>query len=168
MSDTKNVKLGVCTVYFDDKDLGFTKGGVEVEVSTDTHKVTVDQFGESEVNEYIMKRTVVARVPLAETTLQNLVKIMPGAELVGSGDKLRVDVTNGVGISLLDTAKKLRLVPVGAVDSNDDFVIHRAATAGAISFAYKVNEERIFNCEFTGYPDPSTKLLFSVGDEEAA
>lgn len=85
MSDVKNVKLGVCNVLFGGVDLGLTKGGVEVTVETQTHEVNVDQYGQSVVNEIIMGRTCTAKVPLAETTLENLVKIMPGASLVTEG-----------------------------------------------------------------------------------
>jgi hypothetical protein len=31
----KNIKLGACKVSFGGQDLGYTKGGVEVEVSTE-------------------------------------------------------------------------------------------------------------------------------------
>lgn len=81
MSDTKNVKLGVCKVFYDNVDLGYTQGGVDVTVKTETHKVNVDQFGKSTINEVILSRDVTAKVPLAETTLENLVAIMPGAAM---------------------------------------------------------------------------------------
>lgn len=270
MSDTKNVKLGVCHVYYDGNDLGYTKGGVEVEVSTDTHKVTVDQFGQSEINEYIQKRSLSVKVPLAETTLENLVAIMPGATLIDNAVKQvstvtiatannselysitldgvtysytsdadatqgeialglvaavnaapgatmvasttaidtdivssdvvltaktsadavvisvtanasvvettaaadgpkRVDVTNGIGTNLLNIARELKLRPKGAVDSNDDFIIPLAATPGGMSFSYKFDDERVYNCEFMGYPDSSNgDILFKVGDSTAA
>src|SRR4051812_23802129 len=84
-SNTENVKLGVCLVTFDGVDLGYTKGGVDVEVATETKKVMVDQFGNSEINEVIMGRTCRAKVPLAETTLENLARIMPGSTLVTAG-----------------------------------------------------------------------------------
>ena len=168
-SDTKNVKLGVCTITFDGVDLGYTKGGVEVEVSTETKKVMVDQFGNSEINEYVMGRTVKVKVPLAETTLENLVAIMPGATLSGTTTK-KVSVTNGIGISLLDLAAELVLHPVANAADNkaDDFTVPLAMTPGAMTFSYKLDEERIFNAEFTGYPDPVTKVLFIVGDKAAA
>lgn len=283
-SDTRNVKLGVCTVTFDGVDLGYTKGGVEVEVATETHKVMVDQFGNSEINELITGRTCKAKIPLAETTLANLARIMPGSTLYSTGGAkssgtvtfsvaaaanddtvtvngvvftfkttpdptkheemalgatfsasatnlknaindsinplvsrvtatvnagvvtitadddgtagdlitlaktgtniavsgatltggadptiLKVDVPNGVGISLLDYAKKLVLHPQGNLPSNrsEDFVIPLAMTPGAATFAYKLDDERIFNCEFTAYPDPVTRTLFVVGDENA-
>lgn len=164
---TENVKLGVCKISFDGNDLGLTKGGVEVEVTTDTHKVSIDQFGESVVNEYITKREIKVKAPLAETTLDNLNRVMPGSSIVVSGLKRRADVKNGVGKNLLTTAKLLRLHPIeikDLLDDSEDLVIPLSATAGAMNFAYKHDEERIFNAEFTGYPHPITKILFYLGN----
>ena len=181
-SSTDNVKLGVCQVLFGGSvaladgtvtgtqtDLGYTKGGVVVEVSTDTHPVTIDQFGESEISERITKRSVKVTVPLAETTLQNMVEVMPGATLIqGSGveaGKNRVEVTNAVSTDLLSIAKMLVLHPINATDNNDDFCVLKAATAGALNFAYKIDEERIYNVVFTGYPDNANgDKVFTVGD----
>lgn len=279
MSDTQNVKLGVCKVIYDGVDLGYTKGGVEVGVATETHKVEVDQFGKTAVNELIMARNVSAKVPLAETTLDNLVRIMPGATLVSNGVKAsgsatfsaqptandaiviggiaftfkatasgptdivigatlaatllnavtvinshpslavsvsasatvltitaetagvagnlitttktagtvitisgatltggtdatlaRVDVTTGVGMNLLSIAKALVLHPIDKADTDrsEDFTILKAATAGALQFAYKLEEERVFNVEFNGYPDVANgNKLFTVGHPHA-
>lgn len=277
-SSTNNVKLGVCKVLFDGVDLGYTKGGVEVSVSTDTHKVEVDQFGKTTINELIMSRNVSVKVPLAETTLENLVKTMPGATLTSNGVKAsatatfsgqpvandtltiggvvftfkataaaandiaigatlaatllnavnaindhptldvfasasatvltvtaeqegtygnaitiaksgtgvtlsgatlaggtdatskRVDVTTGVGVNLLTVAKELVLHPVdkAANDRSEDFTVFKAATAGALQFAYKLEEERIFNVEFSGYPDNANgDKLFALGGPSA-
>lgn len=278
-SSTKNVKLGVCKVFLDGNDLGYTQGGVEVTVKTDTHKVNVDQFGKTTINEIIMGREVLAKTPLAETTLENLVAIMPGASLTvvggaaatgsvtlasqpADGDTVtvngvvftfknaavavtdvaigaatsdtatalaaalsastnaavsaatygavgsvvnvtyaiktttgnsfslatsvpakvtlsgatltggtnptskRVDVQTGIGSDLLSFAKELRLHPqaLAADDLSEDFVIPLASTSGALQFAYQLEKERIFNVEFTGYPDPATNKLFYVGN----
>jgi hypothetical protein len=287
-STTKNVKLGVCQVFLGGVDLGYTQGGVEVTVKTDTHKVNVDQFGKTTINEYIMGRDVSAKVPLAETTIENMVAIMPGASIatVGgavatgtitvatnptnnetvivngvtftfktsaaganevtiganaagtaanlaaalsaslepavaaaqysvsgavvtvtfgakvfgtggvktaegndftiatgtAGSKVTVSgatltggseptsksvsVTTGIGTDLLTIAKELRFHPKGkaAGDTSDDFVIPLAATAGALNFAYKLENERIYNVEFMGYPNPDTGKLFAVGE----
>lgn len=279
-SDTRNVKLGVCSVTFDGNDLGYTKGGVEVEVKTETKKVMVDQFGNSEINEYILGRTCSAKVPLAETTLENMARIMPGSSLVATGGvkatgtvtvasvpangdkvtingvaftfkttpvsstdlaipasvgagatalrdainasinplisqmsasasagvvtltaddagaaanswtlvgtatvitvvafsggadatKKKVVVPNGIGISLLSLAKKLVLHPIAlpAEDKSEDFIIPQAMTPGEMNFSYKLDDERIFSCTFTAYPDSATKTLFIVGDESAS
>lgn len=167
-SSTRNVKLGVCKVLFNGVDLGYTQGGVEVTVKTDTHKVNIDQFGKTTINEYIMGREVMAKVPLAETTLENLVAIMPGATLtVGTGgDSDSVSVTTGIGTDLLSLAKELRLHPTSKADSDysEDFIVPLAATSGALNFAYKLENERIFNVEFNGYPDSASGKLFAVGE----
>lgn len=170
-SDIQNVKLGVCKITFNGSDLGYTKGGVEVTVKTDTHKVNVDQFGKTPINEYIMGREVMVKCPLAETTLDNLVKIMPGATLLTDGvdpTKKVVNVTTGVGTNLLDIAQALVLHPISLpdIDKSEDFTIFKAATAGALNFAYKLEDERIFNIEFNGYPSTGGKL-FAVGDTTA-
>lgn len=285
MSDTKNVKIGVCRAFFDGVDLGYTKGGVEVSVSTETHKVNIDQFGKTTINELLMGRECTVKIPMAETTLDNLVRTMPGATLVSDGaaatgtvtiatnltagqnlviggktitaratqatvtgnldfviggtaaatavalaafinassdgvlntlkatvagaivtlnaltrgiagssitlaagtagasvtasgatmtggtavTKARVDVTTGIGLDLLSIAKVLRLHPKSKLDTDlsEDFVMPLAATAGAITFAYQLENERVFNVQFTGYPDPATDRLFFIGDPNA-
>ena len=86
-SNTQNVKLGVCRVRFGGVDVGYTKGGVDFTVTTETHKVMVDQFGNSEIDEIIMGRSAKVTLPLAESTLDNIVKIMPGAVLKTDGVK---------------------------------------------------------------------------------
>lgn len=162
-SDTKNVKLGVCRITFGGKDLGYTKGGVDVTVTTDTHKVTVDQFGQTTVNEVILGRNCMVKAPLAETTLANLVSIMPGATLVSADN--HVEVVTSVGTSLLDNASALLLHPIALPDSDtsQDFLIPKAATPGQMNFSYKLDAERIFDVTFTAYPDPATQVLFKVG-----
>lgn len=167
----ENVKLGVCKVFYDGVDLGFTKGGVEVTVETETHEVQVDQYGNTPINEYIMGRTVAVSVPLAETTLDNLVKIMPGAKLVtdAATSAKSVLVPTGVGTNLISMAKELILVPKGVgntLDYKDAVRVPKAATPGAMSFAYKLDEERIFKCDFKGYPvvEQDAEVLYQVGE----
>ncbi len=272
-SSTKNVKIGVCKVFYGGVDLGLTQGGVDVTVKTDTHKVMVDQFGKTPINEYIMGREVTVKCPLAESTLDNLVAIMPGAVLSTDGVKatglitvatvptagesisvngqvfnfvttpvlptdiaieatvaaqataiaevisaqlnlgvaavasaatvaltynwygiagnsialaanaatnitvsgatltggtaathMQVTTPTGIGTNLLSIAKALVLHPVSneATDHSDDFTVLQAATSGSMSFAYQLEKERVFNCDFTGYPD-SNGNLFQIG-----
>ena len=170
-SNTQNVKLGVCRVTFGGTDLGFTKGGVEVSVETQTHEVTVDQMGDTPINEYITSRSCTVTVPLAETTLENLVKVMPGATLVTDtteATKKYVAVPTATGQSLLKVAQILVLHPIANADNDksDDFTVMRAATAGAMSYSYKLDDERIFSCEFKAYADENGNL-FKVGDTSA-
>uniref|UniRef100_A0AAU6W1F3 Ig-like domain-containing protein n=1 Tax=Pseudomonas phage Nican01 TaxID=3138540 RepID=A0AAU6W1F3_9CAUD len=171
-SSTENIRMGTCRVLFNGVDLGFTTGGVEVAVATTTHETKVDQFGDTVANEYIMGRTITVTVPLVETTLENMAAIIPGATLVTDNTnpqapKKNVIVTSGTGLSLLERAKTLTLHPIAnaEADTSEDLVIPLAATAGAMNFAYKYDAERVFNCEFKGYPDSETGILFTYGDK---
>lgn len=168
----ENINLGTCNIDYDGTDLGLTIGGVEVEVSTNTHVTNVDQFGESVVSERVTGRNIMIKVPMAETTLENMAAIMPGATLItDSGDPTvkKVEVKTGIGINLLDQAKVLTLHPVHlpASDKSEDFIVPLAATPGAVQFAYKHDEERVYMAEFKGYPDDSG-LLFVYGDQAAS
>lgn len=166
-SDTANVKVGVANITFGGTDLGYTKGGVEVEVTTEKYTVTVDQFGNSPINDYLIGRSITVTTPLAETTVDNLVLTMPGATKVGTGT-VRAEVTTGVGVNLIDVADELIVKPQAAADDSENIVIPKAATAGNMTFAYQLDSERVFNVQWTGYPDPTTKLLYTFGDPAAA
>lgn len=177
-SSLENVKLGVCSVTFDGVDLGYTKGGVQFEVTTETYEVTIDQFGETPVSNYITGRMVRVTTPFAETTLENMQKLLPGATLITDATtptKKKVEVTTGVGISLINTAKPLRLRPQGNTTAAEDVTIPKANTPGNVTFAYELNRERIFNCEWMGYPDVGVlgagnageAILFIYGDPTA-
>lgn len=135
-SNTENVKLGVCNVLFDGVDLGYTKGGVEVEVSTSTHEVLVDQFGETPVSELVTGRKVSAKVPLAETTLDNLLVIMPGAQLVSDGVKASGTVTfstaapvNGDKVTIAGTDFTFKTAPATIYEIAIPASVNAAATA---------------------------------------
>jgi len=284
-NDPKNIQLGPCRVRWGGIDLGLTKGGVEVEVTTDTKEVMVDQFGNTPVNEYITGRKLSVKCPFAETDIDTLHTLMrnSGATLVDDGAKAtgtivfsgqpanndtvvvngttftyktagsaaairdvnigatqtisianllvvlqactvatvaiatfaittaattitasytttgvagnaftlsrtgsamtvpatltggtastrrRVEVQNGVGISVRNLAQELWLRPISSADNDftQDFVIPLAGTGGQLSFAYQNDEERVFNLSFSGYPDTGTRLLFIYGDKRS-
>jgi hypothetical protein len=172
MMGAENISLGTCSVMYNSVDLGLTIGGVEVEVTTETHETKVDQFGETVVNEIITGRNIMAKVPMAETTLDNLVAIMPGATKTIDGtdpDIIKVEVATGVGTSLFDGAQTLTLHPIanGVLDLSEDLTIPLAATPGGINFAYRLDQERVYVADFKGYPD-ANGLLFVYGDQSAA
>lgn len=173
-SSAENIKMGTCKITFDGVDLGLTMGGVEVTVETSTKETKVDQFGDTVANETIMGRNITVSVPLAETTIDNMVSLLPGTTKTIDGTdptKVKAEITSGTGISLLLLAKELVLHPIELPDNDvsEDLTIPLAATAGAMNFAYKYDEERIFNTTFKGYPDRAKNgLLFVFGDKTAA
>lgn len=282
-NDPKNIRLGPCRVRWGGIDLGFTKGGVQVEVTTNTKEVSVDQFGDSPVNEYITGRKLTVTCPFAETdldtlhtlmrnagstlvddgvkasgtitistqpaandtivvngvtftfkasaplvrdvkiganaaaTLQNLLDVLQNsteanvalasyaltsatvitvthnatgvagnsfslvrtgtavvlsaATLLGgiASTRRRVEVRQAIGASIQATAQELTLRPLDKADNDfsEDFVVPLAGTSGALQFAYELDNERMFNLTFTGYPNTSTRLLFLYGDKRS-
>jgi hypothetical protein len=171
--DATNIRLGTCNLYLGTDDtaglLGLTIGGVEVEVTTETQPTTVDQYGDTIVKETIRGRNLVVRTQLAETTIDNMVKLMPGAEKLVTGGE-RAVVKTGVGIDLLAAALPMWLRPKnmdGATpDKSEDFYIPLVATAGGVNFAYTKDSERVFNVEFRAYPT-SGDILYEYGDPAA-
>lgn len=156
----ENIKLGACNATFKGTALGLTKGGVEVSVETTTYPITVDQHGETAVDEFITKRQFRITVPLAETSLALLGLALPGSEVVSG----QLVVKNAVGLSLIDGAGVLTLVPTSGGNSDEPVEFVKANTAGNFSFAYRHNEERIYNVEFTAYPDEQGVLArFGAG-----
>lgn len=171
-TNANNVRLGTCSVTFGATDLGLTKGGVEVELQTQSYKIQVDQFGSTEINEYITGRTCMVKVPMAETDVTLLAEVVPNSTLVTDGTtptKKKLNVGTSTGTSLRDFADVLTLHPIAeaAGSKNYDFTIPIACPKGEFSFAYKLDEERIYNVEFYGFPDLSTGLLYVIGDTTA-
>lgn len=282
-NNPSNIRLGPCRVRWGGVDLGYTKGGVQVEVTTSTKEVSVDQFGDSPVNEYITGRKVTVTCPFAETDLDTLHALMrnAGSTLVDDGAKAtgtitltaqptandtvtvngvaftfkatatlvrdvkigataaatlinlldmlqncteanvalasyaltsasvitityntsgtagnsftlaksgtnpgvsgatlsgganstrrRVEVRQAIGTSIQATAQELTLRPLDKADNDfsEDFVVPLAGTSGALQFAYELDNERMFNLTFTGYPNASSRLLFVYGDKRS-
>lgn len=171
-SDVNNIQLGACLVTFSGDDLGFTKGGVEVTLATTSYKITVDQFGGTEVNEYITGRTAMVKVPLAETSLDRLQVAIPGSLIITDAttpSKKKLQGLTSIGTSLRTLADELILhpKPLPSNDKTQDFILPTASPKGDLTFSFKHDEERVYNVEFTGYPDLTTGLLFIIGDKTA-
>lgn len=276
----QNIRLSACRVRWGGRDLGLTKGGVDVTLKTDTKQVQVDQFGNTPVNEYVLGRGITVKVPLAETDLDTLYAVMKqsgvtmtdngvkaagtvtystqpaandtitvnghkftfvatspvgvdqvligatlgatlaslaavlqastdanvlaatytasstalsvsyyksgvvgnsftlavtgtaatvsGATLTGGVDPTAnrsVTVTSAVGTSLYTNALPLVLHPADKADndSSEDLVVPLAGQSGNITYSYKIDNERVYMIEFTGYPNPSTKEICHFG-----
>ena len=133
-SNTRNVKLGACQITYKGTNLGYTKGGVDVDVTTETHPVTVDQFGESVINEYITKRNIKVTCPLAESTIENLALIMPGSSIVSDGVKASLQ---------MDFAQLSNFIPGTegtkssfSMTTSSNFSIGDTITFGGITFTF--------------------------------
>lgn len=158
---TDNIKLGVCDATFGALDLGATKGGVEVEIKTETYEVKVDQFGETVVKELVTGTVVTVKVPMAETDLERIKALMPQSAAIldaaTSTTTIGVEIRSGVNVDLLDHADVLKLHPTGlaAGVTDQDFTVFKAAPSPNFSFRYDTGAERVYEVTFKGYPDMS-------------
>ena len=165
MADVTKVTLGVCSVVFNNVDLGHTIGGVTVSYEPIYHDRVVDKYGATIVDKILMGEKLTAKVPLAETTLANLQIAIP--EGTTSGDKLTLG--SSVGDALSDEAKVLVLHPIANEASNrdDDVVIHKAVSSGPIEIAFKNDGEKIYEVEFMALLDETKtdgNYLGFIGD----
>lgn len=165
MADITNVKLGVCSVKFNNVDLGHTKGGVTVTYEPTYHDVTVDMYGETVVDKRLLGEKFIAKVPLAESTLANLQIAIP--EGTTSGSKLTIG--SSVGDSLGDEAKQLVLHPIANDSDNldDDVVMHKAVVSSTIEMPFTNDGEKIIEVEFTALLDETKadgNYLGFIGD----
>jgi len=169
MANVENLQMGPCSVFFKGVDLGLTKGGVEVEFGTEVNQITADQFGETAVDEVINGRSIVVRVPLAESDLSKLLTVIPGSTLVGTTTKKLV-VKASAGTSLRSLAGVLVCHPYerDASDKEFDLLVYEAMAKGDFSFAYRSGDQRVYNLEFSGYVNLDTGNLFEMGDPAAA
>jgi hypothetical protein len=165
MADITNVKLGVCSVKFNNVDLGHTKGGVTVTYEPTYHDVTVDMYGETVVDKRLLGEKLLAKVPLAESTLANLQIAIP--EGTTSGSKLTIGST--VGDSLADESKQLVLHPIANASDNldDDVIFHKAVVSSTIEMPFANDGEKIIEVEFTALLDETKSdgnYLGFIGD----
>ncbi|MFV3127119.1 hypothetical protein [Niveispirillum sp. KHB5.9] len=153
---TDKIALGVCDATFGSTDLGATKGGVEVSITTETYAVKADQTGESTLKEIITGTMVEVKVPMLETDLGRLLKIMPQAVGIGTaGSEVGVEIRTGVNVDLSEHTAELLLHPTGLAgsDKSKDFTVFKAAPSPTFTFKYATGEERVYEVTFKGYPD---------------
>lgn len=162
------IRLGPCRVIFDaegESPVWFetTKGGVVLEYTEETHELKADQYGETALGEYVIKRSASIQVPFAEYDLEKLSRVIPGATLAVNGSQKRVNIPAGV-FDLGAYLKAVVLEPLNtALTGNDRVVIRKAAPRPEISYTYSYDNELITTVTFKAFPDENGFLLI-IGD----
>jgi len=149
--------------------LGHTLGGVEVSYEPVYKDVSVDKFGETVVEKYLIGEKLMAKVPLAEYTLANLKVAMPQASVAGAGNARLTIGANAGQESKVDSAQLL-LHPASEGTRRHDIVFHKAIVTSSITLNHKVDEEKVIEVTFEALLD-ETKLngnyLGFIGDSTA-
>lgn len=175
-----NLELGACNVEFgasgSETDLGFTKGGVVLTVTSPTVNITTDQFGQVILKQILVGRTATIRIPFAETDLLLMSKLIPAAShVIDSVDatKKKTIINTPIGKDILSAvANSLRLTKsIGGVASsnlNDRFRFFKAAPTGTVEFQFSIENQRIFATEWTAFADAAQDYALGVFGNEAA
>lgn len=169
MADITKVKVGVCTVSFNNVDLGHTIGGVEVSYEPVYKDVAVDLYGETNVEKYLIGEKFKAKVPLAEFTIANLRNAIPQSEFAGAANA-RITIGHKAGQSSRADAAQLVLHPIAEGTRAYDIVIHKAIVASTITLNHKNDEEKVIEVEFEALLDESKadgNYLGLIGDSTA-
>lgn len=88
--NSKNINLGPCKVIWGGVDLGQTKGGVELTMTTEKQTVNIQGFNNLINREYIKNRSLVVKCPLAESGATLLRTLMSN---IGSQESLGRNIT---------------------------------------------------------------------------
>jgi len=166
MADVTNVKVGACSVVFNSVDLGHTKGGVEVSYEPIYHDVSVDKYGETIVEKYLMGEKITVKVPLAELTIANLKVAIPQGTFAGAANA-RLTVGHSAGTKATNNAAQLVLHPLNMGTLANDIVLHKAYVASVVNLQMKVDEENVYEVEFEALLDETKSdgnYLGLIGD----
>lgn len=164
VNDPLQVPLGVCDVYFNERKMGFTIGGVEYVYTPEYHETKVDQIT-GVIERFLIGEKVSAKVPLAETILTNLKDAI--AHATDNTSSLTFGSKTGKRAS--SVAHLLRLHPQEFADEDDrfDVRIYKAHSTGEITLGFKTDGERIAEVMFEGLADTSRSdgnMLGMIGD----
>lgn len=168
-ADVTNVKVGACSVTFNGVDLGHTKGGVEVSYEPIYHDVSVDKYGETVVEKYLIGEKITAKVPLAELTIANLKVAMPQGTFAGAANA-RLLLGRSAGTKATTSAAQLVLHPLNMGTRANDIVLHKAYVSSTVDLKLKVDEENVYEVEFEALLDETKSdgnYLGLIGDSTA-
>jgi hypothetical protein len=171
MSDVANIKIGACSVVFGAVDLGHTKGGVTVNYSPEYSEITADQYGKTIIDRSLIGEKLTVKVPLAETQVANLAKVIPLGTLAGTNKRLTLGKDAGARLAALAATLVLHPLVNAANNRDDDVVIYKAVVSGEVELNYNVEDERVMEVEFEALIDTTKSngsYLGIIGDSAAA
>ncbi len=169
MGDVTNVQVGACQVTFNGVDLGHTKGGVEVTYEPVHTDVAVDAYGETIVEKFLRGEKLMAKVPLAEYTINNLRNAIPQSQFAGAANA-RITIGAKAGKKAKEDAAQLVLHPLIEGTRRHDIVFHKAYVASQVVLNHTNEEEKIIEVTFEALLDETKSdgnYLGLIGDSTA-
>ena len=169
MASINNVRLGACSVRFNNVDLGHTKGGVTFSYAPEWTEVNVDQYGNTPAEKYLTGEVITIKVPLAESTIANMKVAMPAGTFAGVANA-RMTLGRDAGLKLSSVAAQLVIHPLNEGTRVNDIVLHKAAVHSTVELNHVIDGEKVFELEFVALVDEtktSGNYLGLIGDSTA-
>lgn len=143
-------------ITFGGVDLGHTVDGAEIEIERELTEVKTDLYGNTPVDFVLTGQKAKVKLKLAEITPGTMSYVVPEADYdVGSADD-HVHFGTKAGYSLRDDALQLVITPQGGnADGNLTFTFFKAVSTDNMTLAYKIDEQSVFEVEFTALVDES-------------
>lgn len=142
-----------------------TIGGITFTTETTYRDQLTDQTGETVIGKRITGRNCSVEIPFAEYELSVIPKIMVGAEVVTDGTSSKINVKTGVGLNLIDTARKAVIKPIAKKnDPNYWVTLPLAYSETDLNYSYNNENERITNVTLRSTPD-ADGVVAILGDE---
>lgn len=153
-----NINMDLADVTFDGVSLGFTKGGVEVNITQAFVDAIIDDFGDTPVKTYDKGVQIEVIVHLAESARANLAVAFPTAVVMG--DRLKFGAQAG---SVIPTG---RLV-INPVQGNlDPVVVYAARPTSEVALPFNLDDIATIDITFMGTIDADRAdgdRLFRIG-----
>jgi len=169
MASITNVQVGVCEITIDGVNIGHTKGGVEFTYEPEFFEATVDKYGNTPVESFLVGETATLKVPLAEFTIANMgVAIMAG-QFAGAGNARR-EFGSQSGVKGSDNAYEVVAHPINEGTRRHDIVLYKAYVSEAFTLSHMVDEEKIIEVTFKALVDETNgnfNRLGMIGDSTA-
>lgn len=166
MADATKIQLGPCSVTFKGRDMGHTIGGVTVTYTPDFHETSVDKFGSSVVEKFLVGEKLMAECNLAEWTLANLQDAINQGTLQGD-DSVSVGSTSGKKASANAGLLVLHPIAAGASVKDYDVSIYKAVVTSELQIEHKNDGEKVLPVTFDGLIDENRSdgnMLGFIGD----
>jgi hypothetical protein len=150
-------------------DLGHTVDGTEISIERELTEVKCDIYGNTPVDYVIAGQKAMVKLKLAEITPGTLSYALPEGDYdIGTADD-HVHFGTKPGYSLRNDALEMVITPQGNnTDGNRTVTLFKAVSTGNITFAYKIDEQCVYEVEFTALVDETRngtdgRLLGRVG-----
>lgn len=168
MPTATNIKIGACSVVFNNVNLGHTFGGVTLNYAPEMSEIFADQYGNTPLDEVLKGERLTVTARLAESTIANFAVAVPASTLAGAGQG-RATIGKDAGYRLSNKAYKLVLHPLVNASNNfdDDIVLHKAVVVDEVEVGYNNDDERILEVTFLALIDTTKSdgnYLGHVGD----